>query len=80
MPLLSASTAPVKKPGQQDDGQRSDADGLELFDDVVAIERPRHGAANRRAAQADVLLHLECRRCFDPLGQEAKHAAAARES
>ena len=40
MPDCSASTMPVNMPGQQHDGQRADADRVELLDDVAEVERP----------------------------------------
>ncbi len=62
-----------EEPGQQDDGQRADADRFELLDDVVAVERPGDHAAERGAAEAHVLLHLEDRR-LQPVCNEAQHA------
>ena len=43
---------------QQHDGERADADGLELLDDVVKIERPRERTADGGPAELDVFLNF----------------------
>ena len=45
--------------GQQHDRERSDADGLELLDDVVEIERAAERVARGGPAELDVFLNLE---------------------
>ena len=41
-----------EEPGQQHDGQRPDADDVELLDDVVAVARRGEDADDRRADHA----------------------------
>ena len=48
-----------EEPGEHHDRQRPDADGVELLDDVVPVQRRRHDGVERREHQPHVLLHLE---------------------
>ena len=50
---------PGEQPGQQDHGERADADQVELLDDVVAIDGRRDDAAPARHDKAHVLLRLQ---------------------
>ena len=50
-----------KQPGQQHDGQRAHTDDVELFDDVMAIERRSDDGAQRRPGETDIFLRFERR-------------------
>ena len=59
--------------GEQHDSQRADADHIELFDDVVAIDGRRDEAAERGGHEVDILLHLVCA-LLEPALNERQHA------
>ena len=58
--------------GQQDDGERSQTDRVELLDDIAEVERPRHQAAADLSEHVHVLLHFEQRR-LEPVLQRDRH-------
>ena len=60
-PALQRQRRAGEEAGQQHDGQRSDADHVELLDDVVAVERAGEDADHGAADEVHVLLHLERR-------------------
>src|SRR6187551_2481545 len=69
-PLCSAS----EKAGEQHHRQRSDADRVELLDDVMAVDRRADDAAKRRGDEVHVFLHLE-RGFFESAVDVREHAA-----
>ena len=54
----------MKKPGEQHDAERLDADRVHLLDDVLRVERAGEDEANRLAGEAEVLLDRQDLRIF----------------
>ena len=48
-----------EKPGQQHDRERSEADHVDLLEEVAGVERPAERRAENGETQAEVLLHFE---------------------
>ena len=69
---LQSEHHPGEGAGQQDHGQRPDANRVELEHDVLVIERPGENAATRLPEHAHVLLHFE-ERGLDPLDSAGRH-------
>src|SRR5438093_1386660 len=63
-----------EQPGHQYDRQRSNADQIELLDDIVAVNRTGEDAAEGGGGQKDVFLNFE-RRFLEPGVDGADHAA-----
>src|SRR4029078_8421084 len=59
--------------GEQHDGQRLEADVVQLLDEIVAVERTREDDAEGRQAQQAVRLDVE-RGVLEPVLEDERHA------